>query len=86
MKEEKVKEIITTAVKFWITKHGVANIDFKTVEGLKNILRLSPHEDGLMPVTNADTGKTYLVPMIDIIMFGIKGFELEKYPEKELKK
>ena len=84
MKEEKVKEIMDTVVKFWVTKHGADNIDLKAVEGLRNVLRSSPHENGIMPVTNLDTGKTHLVPILDIIRFGLKGTELDKYPITEL--
>ncbi len=84
MNEQKINEIMSKAVKYWEIKYGRENIDLQVCNGLKNVLELSPHEDGIMPVENMDTGKTHLVPMIDIIVKGIKGSELDKYPVKRI--
>ena len=84
MKEEKVQEIMKDVVKIWENTLGKEKIDTEKVKAVTEVLRESPHEDGLMPVTStAKNGKTHLVPLKDIILKGLRGDELGKYPIKE---
>lgn len=67
-------------VEVWTQRYGEGT-DFSVAEKcLRNVLEGSPHDDGLMRVTSAENGKTYLVPMEHIILYGLKGSELPKFP------
>ena len=84
MKEEKVNEILDKVRKGWCERMEAK------LRHLKATLLESPHDDGLMPITLVDDkgssgAKTYLVPMEDIILKGIKGEDVDKYPLKKEK-
>jgi hypothetical protein len=80
MEEQKLNEIMDKVIKEWIKRHGVINLDPQKIEMLKNVLKDSPHEDGLMRVQLIGGGPTYLVPFEEIILNGLKGEDIEKYP------
>lgn len=57
-------------------------------EYLKKIIKLgNTNGDGCKRVSRIGEDKTYLVPIEDIILHGLKATELDKYPveEKEIK-
>jgi hypothetical protein len=84
MNSEKIDEIMNKVIKVWIERFGITNIDPQKIEAVKGVLKESPHEDGLMRVQLIGGGATYLVPFEDIILNGLKGEDIEKYPiEKE---
>jgi len=87
MKEEKVDEIMTEVEAEWKKRYGEEAIDPMRIEKVREALSMSPNENGIMPCYNTDTGKHHAVPMKDIILDGLKGSELDKYPviEKENK-
>jgi hypothetical protein len=78
MIEEKAKEIVDECVEAW-KKRG-QKIDPGFPDYLMEVLRGSPHDDGLMRVTMIGDKGTRLVPMKDIILHGLQGTDLEKYP------
>lgn len=86
MKEEKAKEIFGKIMKVWIKRHGKDKLNPIIINSIRDMLKVIPDEDGCKRVINAGTGKTHLVPIEDIILDGLKGNELYKYPienEKE---
>jgi len=82
MEEQKINEIMDKVIKEWIKRHGIVNIDPQKIGALKKVLQDSPHNDGLMRVQLIGGGSTYLVPFKDIILNGLKGEDIEKYPEE----
>lgn len=81
MKEEKVDEIMDKVLLRWIKTFGLENIDPQKAKMLRQILKQSPHDDGYMRITLIEEpGITYLVPFEDIILNGIKGEDVKKYP------
>lgn len=83
MIKSKVDEIMAKVIKEWEIKYGKENLDPHKIKSMERILRFSPHNDGLMPCVDVVTGRTHLVPFEDIILHGLKGWELHKYPVKE---
>jgi hypothetical protein len=85
MNPKKVNEIMSKVVKVWLNKNSKKIIDFEKVEAVRQILIGSPHEDGFMRVQHIETGKVHLVPFEEIILNGLKGKDLEKFPvEKKI--
>lgn len=84
MEEEKVNEIMNKVISVWIKRHGITQIDPQKIEAVKKVLKESPHNDGLMRVQMIGGRTTHLVPFEDIILNGLKGEDIERYPmEKE---
>lgn len=74
----------------WDERVGVENCDQILTVGLYKTLLESPHEDGLMPVSVYDKKEhlndVHLVPMEEIILFGLKGNEVNQYgKDKKIK-
>lgn len=88
MQEKKVNEIMDRICAEWEKKFGKENLNPLTIEATRDSLRMSPHEDGLMRVSVGFDGETHLVPYEDIILHGLKGEDVAKYPveQKENKK
>ena len=82
MNEKKVQEIMNKIIKGWRKRHGQdIAFDPLKVAMVEETLRGSPHEDGLMRVTNMESPDvTHLVPMEYIILNGLKGNEVNKFP------
>ena len=82
MKPKKVNEIMSKVMEYWIkTKHlDINKIDKEKIRAIRLSLLASPYEDGFMRITSMETQRTHLVPFEDIILFGLKGKELNKYP------
>ena len=81
MNEEKVDEIMSKIVPIWTDRHGIENLDKRKVEHVRMVLSSSPHNDGYMRVQSmADPKTTHLVPFEIIILEGLKGEDLDKYP------
>lgn len=80
MKEEKADEIMAVILKVWEEQYGKDNIDPKKVKDVRKMLLLSPHEDGLMPVKIIGGKGTHTVPIKNIILKGLRGKDVEKYP------
>lgn len=80
MKQEKVHEIMAKIEKEWLKdKDKGTLLDAGYMASIEKILQT----DGIMSITRLRDGKTYLVPIEDIILLGIKEKELpSKYPEK----
>jgi hypothetical protein len=80
MKPRKVNEIMSKVMKEWIRRYGVDKIDPRKLKATRDMLLLSPHEDGFMRVQLIEgSGEVYLVPFEDIILNGLKGEDVEKY-------
>jgi hypothetical protein len=81
MKPKKVNEIMSKVMKEWIRRYGVDKIDPRKLKATRDMLLLSPHEDGFMRVQLIEgSGEVYLVPFEDIILNGLKGKDVvEKY-------
>ena len=73
------RDIFYTIKKEWEKRVGRGNVD--EVALARIILISDTDRNGYKKITNIGTGKTHLVPIEDIILDGIKGFELDKYPE-----
>lgn len=82
MKEEKVQEIMKKVMNVWEQRHKTGKFNMAVVEATYQSLRLSPHDDGLMRVISMETKKTHLVPYEIVILNGLKGTELENFPEE----
>ena len=80
MHKKKADEIFARVKKEWIRRHGEDNLDPEKLAVTRKMIDLVPDEDGCKRVTLGETGKTYLVPIETIILDGLKGTELEKYP------
>ena len=80
MNEKKADKIMADVLKVWEERHGKENIDPTKVGAVREMLLLSPHEDGVMPVTTFGIKGTRAVPMKDIILNGLYGGDVEKYP------
>ena len=68
---------MSKVMKEWIRRYGLENLDPAKTKATRDMLLLSPHEDGLMRVNLIGNDKTYLIPFEDIILNGIKGEEIE---------
>jgi len=80
MEPQKVNEIMSKVMAFWIQRHGVQNIDPGKIQAIRNMLLMSPHNDGKMRVTVIGEKEAHLVPFEDIILYGLKGEDAKKYP------
>ena len=82
-KNERYYEIREKILKFWKKKHGKLISQKKSEEKLDMILEMIPDDDGMKRVTAIPDGTTHLVPVEDMIMYGLKGNEITKYPLAE---
>lgn len=80
MIKQKADEIFKEIRDEWIKKYGKNNIDPDKLKAVKELLYSSPHDDGLLPVKTIDVPGTRLVPIKDIILYGLHGKDVEKYP------
>ena len=83
MKPIKVSEIMQKVLKVWLERVGgdPAKLDSEKIKETIKMLLKSPHEDGFQRVANIENpGINHLVPFEDIILNGLKGWEIEKYP------
>jgi hypothetical protein len=80
MKEEKVNEIMQKVIETWVNRIDIKDIDISKVAAVRLSLLGSPHEDGFMRVESLENRKTYLVPFEYIILNGLNGKDLEKFP------
>jgi hypothetical protein len=83
MKPRKVNKIINIVMKEWIKRYGADKIDPRKLKAVRDMLLLSPHEDGFMRVNVAGTEEVYLVPFEDVILDGLNGNEIEEKYGKE---
>ena len=82
MNKEKAHEIMSKVLTLWDERHGLENCSQDTISELFKTLLLSPHDDGLMRISLVkDLNKTHLVPFEDIILFGLKGVDVDGYKE-----
>jgi hypothetical protein len=63
------------------SKRGTLDKTF--LDFFRKFLSDCPDNDGLKRVTYLPTGKTYLVPYEDLILYGLKGNEVTRYPEEK---
>lgn len=79
MDREKVEDRIFNKIKReWEKIVGKGNVDTSI---LRKIIRISnTDDDGKKRITLMSTGKTYLIPIEAIILEGIRGCDLNKYP------
>ena len=81
MHQANVNKIIKKVITGWQDRlPREAKILPEQIDSLRWALKQSPYEDGNARVKSLVTGKTYLVPYEEIILNGIKGNELNKYP------
>lgn len=84
MNNKKVDEIMKKLIAGWNKRLPKgAKLQKEFLKGIKEFLKLCPDEDGKKRVTDLSTGKTHLVPYEDIILNGLKGKDLNKYPVEE---
>ena len=83
MNKEKANEIYNNLVKEWKKRHPEKKLDVQFLAGIRRMLEHCPDEDGLKRVTDMETGKTHLVPYEDMILNGLNGSEVSKYPEEK---
>jgi hypothetical protein len=82
MNKKKADEIFNKVKAEWIKRHEEVNLDPEKLKQLKMVLKHCPDEDGLKRVSVIG-GKTHLVPYEEIILNGLKGTDVEKYPLAE---
>ena len=89
MKRKKVEEIIKKIEKVWTDrlKSGyyenikpATRVDKSFLESIRKMLLQCPDDDGYKRVADMSTGLTHLVPYEMIILDGLKGTELHKFP------
>jgi hypothetical protein len=80
--EEMFNEIVVE----WIARHGKEKLDPEKLEATRQLLLSLPDDRVYKSVVSMETGKTHLVPIKDIILNGLKGWELDKYPVIDDKK
>ena len=81
MNEEKANEIYNRIVKEWEARHDKKSLDPEKLKAVKKMLLLCPDEDGMKRVSIMG-GETHLVPYEDIILNGLMGADVEKYPKE----
>lgn len=82
MNTDKVEEIMSKVLSKWDDRFGVENCSAETVFYTYQTLLLSPHEDGCMPVQLIGGEQLHKIPMEEIILFGLKGEEVEQFKIK----
>jgi len=86
MKDKQVERIMAVVLRVWEKRYGKENLSPEAILAVREVLESSPHEDGLMPITLIEDGKTYYVPIEDIILNGMTSEEVTNYPKtKEYK-
>jgi hypothetical protein len=81
MNKEKADEIMKKIQNHWNrTAPPNVKVSEEQLLMIRVMLNSCPDEDGLKRVTSMETGKTHLVPYEDIILFGLRGDNLDKYP------
>jgi hypothetical protein len=84
MTPRKVNEIMSKVMKGWAKRYDLNHIDPAKVKALRDMLLLSPHEDGFMRVQLIEgSGAVYLVPFEDIILNGLKGEDVKKHKKEQ---
>ena len=83
MEQETAEKIYKEIETEWIKRHDKEKLDPEKLRAIKKMLEVIPDEDGNKRVTSMETGKTHLVPIKEIILNGLKGNELNKYPEQK---
>jgi hypothetical protein len=82
MEPKKVNEILSKVIPIWIERYGMM-LDPGKIQAIRNTLLMSPHNDGFMRVAVIGEKETHLVPFEDMILNGLKGSEVKKYPIEE---
>ena len=78
---EKQQEIFEKVKAAWEERVGKGNVD---EEGLKRIIIVADTDkDGLKRVSLMGSDKVHLVPIEAIILNGLKGSDIDKYPMDE---
>jgi len=80
MKKETADKLYKEIRDEWIERHGRDKLDPEKMNAIKEMLYLVPDEDGNKRITSMETGKTHLVPIKEMILNGLNGKELDKYP------
>ena len=82
MKEQKVREIIDKCKTEWANRFPTANMHPAMLKVLETKLRQSPYEDGCERMIDTTTGRKHIVPFEYIILNGIIGIDLTKFPKE----
>lgn len=78
---ERQQEIFENVKANWGKRVGTGNVD---EDLLKEIIILADTEgDGLKRIQKVGSKKTYLVPIEDILLIGVRTKDLDKYPTEE---
>jgi len=67
-------------------KRYADGVDPAKVAAITIVVNNFPHSDGKQRVTDISTGKTHLIPLEYIILHGLHGSELDKFPEENKSK
>lgn len=78
MKKSRIKKIMDRCIKTWESR-GVFP-DPNRLSTIRDMLAMSPHEDGRHRVINSETGDIHLVPFEDVILNGLSFQQLQTYP------
>jgi len=77
---KKAEEIWNTVLGEWKKKYHEDSLDPVMLSAIKMLIFNFPHEDGSQRVTDMQTGITHLVPLEEIILNGLHGTDLHKFP------
>ena len=78
------QKIFNKILKEWGKRVSIENVDEETL--IKIIKFADVHEDGKKRVSLLGDNKVHLVPIEDIILNGLRGTEIEKYPIEKKRK
>lgn len=80
MNEKKAKEIMDKCKKYWEEQHPGQKVSEEFLSAHEDFLKECPDEDGLKRVHCIETNKVHLVPYEEIMLHGLKGADLSKFP------
>lgn len=80
MKSEMAEKIYDEILVEWVERHGKDNLDSEKLESIRKMLHSMPEDSIYKRVTSMETGKTHMIPIKEIILNGLNGHDLSKYP------
>jgi hypothetical protein len=78
---KKAEEVWNKVLEHWRSMYREDSLDPVKLAAIKMMILMFPHEDGNQRVVDVHTGITHLVPLDYIILHGLLGSDLRKFPE-----